>query len=145
MRDFEHGPFKLGSLQLPSNFIAAAWVVISTVRPCCHTAGAICTRDSLPIAPALKRDLQETDRQCHSALCEAHMPTNMQHDKQNLFHLHGWGLGVWDIKALPVQLLLSLHMPAAHHMGCILEDDSVSDCYYRQVVRELRSLASSSN
>ncbi|KAK9909174.1 hypothetical protein WJX75_008248 [Coccomyxa subellipsoidea] len=31
MRDFEHGPFKLGGLQLPSNFIAAAWVVISTV------------------------------------------------------------------------------------------------------------------
>ena len=84
MRDFEHGPFKLGSLQLPSNFIAAAWVVISTVRPCCRTVGIICPRDSLPIAPALERDLQKTDRRCHKALCEAHMPTSMQHDKQNL-------------------------------------------------------------
>ena len=48
-------------------------------------------------------------------------------------------------QSLPVQLLLSLHMPAAHNMGCILEDDSVSDSNYRQVVRELRSLALSSN
>ncbi|KAK9908694.1 hypothetical protein WJX75_001534 [Coccomyxa subellipsoidea] len=31
MRDFEKGPFKLGSLQLPANFIAASWVVISAV------------------------------------------------------------------------------------------------------------------
>ena len=31
MRGFEKGPFKLGSLQLPANFIAASWVVISAV------------------------------------------------------------------------------------------------------------------
>ncbi len=33
-RDFEQGPFKLGSLQLPSNFLAASWVVISAVSSC---------------------------------------------------------------------------------------------------------------